>query len=175
MDEYTPIDLKAFHNAGLELLGEQGTALIGPQEFRGLPFLVGTNPLQCFVAFGEGLQPASLSIPIDQSAQSVIVAHRLLVSGITAGDPVGEHIADYVFTYQNGDEERVTMRDRFEITEIPTSWGQLPFSAVPDQSSAITNAIAANFISSSDGRQHSAKWSAWHLQRPPRRRTYSGE
>ena len=74
MDEYTPIDLKAFHNAGLELLGEQGTALIGPQEFRGLPFLVGTNPRHCFVAFGEGLQPAPLSIPIDQSAQSVIVA-----------------------------------------------------------------------------------------------------
>ncbi len=41
MDEYTPLDLNAFHNAGLALLGEQRTAPIGPQQFRGLPFLVG--------------------------------------------------------------------------------------------------------------------------------------
>jgi hypothetical protein len=51
MDEYTPIDLMAFHNAGLTLIGEQGTAPIGPQQFRGLPFLVGANPEHCYVAF----------------------------------------------------------------------------------------------------------------------------
>ena len=44
MDEYTPLDLKAFHNAGLALLGEQGTAPIGSQQFRGLLFLVGADP-----------------------------------------------------------------------------------------------------------------------------------
>lgn len=58
MDEYTPIDLMAFHNAGLALLGEQATALLGPQQFRGLPFLVGIDPERCFVAFGDGLQHA---------------------------------------------------------------------------------------------------------------------
>jgi len=137
MHEYTPLDLKAFHNAGLALLGEQWTAPIGPQQFRGLPFLVGTNPEHCFVAFGEGLQHAPLSIPIDESVWSVIVAHRLLASGISAGGPVGEPIADYVFTYQSGDEVRVTIRDRFEITEIPTAWGQLPLRSVPDQSDSL--------------------------------------
>jgi hypothetical protein len=150
MHEYTPIDLKAFHNAGLELLGEQGPTLIGPQAFRGLPFLIGTNPRQCFVAFGEGLQPAPLSIPIDQSAQSVIVAHRLLVSGISSGGPVGQLIADYVFTFQNGDEERLTIRDRFEITEIPTAWGQLPFRAVPDQSDSLPPRDAGRFDASGE-------------------------
>ncbi len=118
MDEYTPIDLMAFQNAGLALLGEQGTAPIGPQQFRGLPFLVGTDPQRCFVAFGDGLQKDPLSIPIDESARSIIVAHRLLASGISAGGPVGEPIADYVFTYQSGDVVRVTIRDRFEITEL---------------------------------------------------------
>jgi hypothetical protein len=137
MNEYTPIDLMAFHNAGLTLLGEHGTAPIGPQQFRGLPFLVGTNPDNCFVAFGEGLQHTPLSIPIEESVWSVIVAHRLLASGISAGGPVGEPIAEYVFIYQGGDEERVTIRDRFEITEIPTAWGQLPFRAVPDQSDSL--------------------------------------
>ena len=145
MDEYTPLDLVAFHNAGLALLGEQGTAPIGPQQFRGLPFLVGTNPEHCFVAFGEGLQHAPLSIPIEESAWSVIVAHRLLASGISAGGPVGEPIADYVFTYQSGDEVRVTIRDRFEITEIPTAWGQLPFRAVPDQSDSLPARDAGRF------------------------------
>src|SRR6266404_4295749 len=90
MDEYTPLNLNAFHNAGLALLGEQGTAPIGPQQFRGLPFLAGTDPQRCFVAFGDGLQSAPLSIPIDESARSVIVAHRLLASGISSGGPAGE-------------------------------------------------------------------------------------
>src|SRR5260370_18109095 len=137
MDEYTPLDLVAFHNAGLALLGEQGTAPIGLQQFRGLPFLVGTNPEHCFVAFGDGLQHAPLSIPIEESARSVIVAHRLLASGISSGGPAGEPIADYVFTFRNGDEERVTIRDRFEIAELPTAWGQLAFRAVPDQSDSL--------------------------------------
>src|SRR5947207_9983089 len=134
MDEYTSLDLNAFYNAGLALLKEQGAAPIGQQQFRGLPFLVGADPQHCFIAFGDGWQSAPLTIPIPESAQSVIVAHRLLASGITSGGPVGEQIADYIFTYQSGHEEHVPVRDRFEIAEIPTAWGQLPFRAVPDQS-----------------------------------------
>ncbi len=137
MDEYTPLDLKAFHNAGLALLGAQEPVPLGTQQFRGLPFLVGTDPQCCFVVFGEGLQNVPLSIPINEGVRSVIVAHRLLASGISTGGPVGEPIADYVFTYQNGDKEHVTIRDRFEIAEIPTAWGQLPFRAVPDQSDSL--------------------------------------
>jgi hypothetical protein len=78
MADYTPIDLTAFHNAELTFLGEQGIAPIGLQQFRGLPFLVGTNPHHCFVAFGNGLQEAPLSIHSEVSVGSVIVAHRLL-------------------------------------------------------------------------------------------------
>jgi hypothetical protein len=150
MDEYTPLDLMAVHNAGLALLGEQETAPFGPQQFRGLPFFVGSNPQHCFVAFGEGLQQAPLSIPIDERAQSIIVAHRLLASGISSGGPVGEPIADYVFTYQNGDTERVTIRDRFEIAEIPTAWGQLPFRAVPDQSDSLPARYQGRFDASGE-------------------------
>src|SRR5260370_35318249 len=77
MDEYTPLDLVAFHNAGLALLREQGTAPIGLQQFRGLPFLVATNPEHCFVAFGAGLQHAPLTIPIEEGARPVVVAPRV--------------------------------------------------------------------------------------------------
>ena len=115
-----------------------------------------TDPQCCFVAFGDGLQNAALSIPIDERAKSVIVAHRLLASGISTGGPVGEPIADYVFTYQNGDEERLTIRDRFEIAEIPTAWGQLPFRAVPDQSDGLPARDAGRFDESGE-RQAEAK------------------
>src|SRR5439155_1501174 len=84
-----------------------------------------------------GWQNAPLRIPIAGPAQSVIVAHRLLASGVSTGGPVGEPIAGYVFAYQNGDEEHIPIRDRFEIAEIPTAWGQLPFRAVPDQSDSL--------------------------------------
>jgi hypothetical protein len=151
----------AFHNAGLALLGEQGTVPIGPQQFRGLPFLVGTNPQHCFVAFGEGLQQAPLSIPIAENAWSVIVAHRLLASGISTGGPVGEPVADYVFTYQSGDEVRVTIRDRFEIAEIPTAWRQLPFRAVPDQSDNLPERDTGRFDQSGE-RQTEVKQAIAH-------------
>src|SRR5207247_1180338 len=140
-----PLDLTAYYNAGLALLGEQGIAPIGAQQFRGLPFLAGSDPQRCFVAFGDGLQHAPLSIPIHESARSVIVAHRLLASGISVGGPVGEPIADYVFTYRNGDNVRVTIRDRFDIAELPTAWGQLPFRAVPDQSDSLPPRYAGRF------------------------------
>src|SRR5438132_9175810 len=100
----SPLILPSFPLVNKVPVGEQGTAPIGPQQFRGLPFLVGSDPQRCFVALGDGLQHAPLSIPIDESARSVIVAHRLLASGIAAGGAVGEPIADYVFTYQNENE-----------------------------------------------------------------------
>jgi hypothetical protein len=150
MGEYTPLDLQVFQNAGLELLGEQKTAPLGPQQFRGLPFLVGADPHCCFLAFGRGLQTAPLSIPIKTNVRAVIVAHRLLDSGIATGGPVGEPVADYVFTYQNEETERVAVRDRFEIAELPTAWGQLPFCAVPDQSDSLPARYEGRFDQSGE-------------------------
>src|SRR5947209_7209548 len=131
MDEYTPLDLKVFYNAGIALLAEQEAPPIGPQQFRGLPFLVGPDPQHWFIVCGDGWQNAPLSLPMAERELSVIVAHRLLASCISDGGRVGEPIADYVFVYQNGDEEQIPIRHRFEIAEIPTAWGQLPFRAVP--------------------------------------------
>jgi hypothetical protein len=161
MGEYTAVDLTAFHNAGLALLGNQGPVPLGLQQFRGLPFLVGTDPQRCFVAFGEGLQNAPLSVPINVSARSVIVAHRLLASDISTGGPVGVPIAEYVFTSQSGEEERVTICDRFEIAEIPTAWGQLPFRAVPDQSDNLPARYIGRFDETGE-RQTEANQAAAH-------------
>src|SRR5262249_23493476 len=145
MDAYSPLDLAEFYNAGIALLDDKAEAPIGPQEFRGLPFLIGDDPARCFVACGEGLRDTPLTLPLGGVAWSVIVAHRLLDSRIEQGTPVGEHIADYVFTYADGSTERVPIRDRFEIAEVPTGWGQLPFRAVPDQNDALPSRYEGRF------------------------------
>ncbi|HZS86364.1 MAG TPA: CehA/McbA family metallohydrolase [Chloroflexota bacterium] len=145
MDAYSPIDLAEFSNAGLALLGEQNDAPIGPRVFRGLPFLVGADPARCFVACGEGLCDTPVTVPLSGAAWSVIVAHRLLDSRIAQGVPVGEHIADYLFTFADGSTERAPIRDRFEIAEVPTDWGQLPFRAVPDRGDALPARYVGRF------------------------------
>ncbi len=137
MDEYTPLRLTDYWNAGMGHLGNAGPVSIGAQRFRGLPFLIGEDPERCFVAFGEGLCREPINIPINQTAHSVIVAHRLLESMLLEGGPIGEPIAEYVFAYQDGDTARVPIRDRFEIGVVPMEWGQSPFAAVPDQSDSL--------------------------------------
>ena len=102
MSDYVSVQLSDFHNAGLALLGEDATAPIGAQQFRGLPFLIGENPERCFVAFGQGGRCEPLTIPIDNTARSVVMAHRLLETKILDGAALGEVVADYVFQYQDG-------------------------------------------------------------------------
>ncbi|MGH7863016.1 MAG: hypothetical protein ACREOS_12355, partial [Candidatus Dormibacteraceae bacterium] len=137
MPDYIPLDLSRFRDSGLAALKPGRYAPIGNQVLRGLPFAIGADPDRCFLGFGSTLRQAEVEIPIGVAANSVVIAHRLLESGIPDGGPVGELIAEYVFRYQDGDEQRVPIRDRFEISVAPTGWGQLPFRAVPDQSDGL--------------------------------------
>ncbi len=137
MGDYVPLDLSAFWSVGLAILGASQSAPIGRQTFRGLPFLVGADPSRCFVGMGDGLRREAVSIPVGTTARTAIVAHRLLDSAILKGGPVGEPVAEYVFRYADGQEARVPIRDRFEISVVPTDWGQLPFRALPDRSDSL--------------------------------------
>lgn len=160
MHEYTPLDLQPFQNAGLDLLGEQETVPLGSQEFRGLPFLIGTDPHRCFLACGRGLQHDPVRLPLNTHVRAIIVAHRLLDSGIAAGGPVGELVAEYVFTSHQGDETRVPVRERFEIAVIPTFWGQLPFQAVPDQNDFLPARYEGRFDMSGERQAEAIQGSA---------------
>ena len=145
MTDYTPVDLSSSHDSGLSVLKPGRPAPIGDQVLRGLPFAIGKDPDRCFVGFGPELRQTELSIPIGLAAHAVIVAHRLLDSGILQGGPLGETVAEYVFRYQDGDEQRVPIRDRFEISVVPTDWGQLPFRAVPDTSDGLPPRYEGSF------------------------------
>jgi hypothetical protein len=130
-DEYRPLDLSAYLNAGIDVLGGDEPPPTGRQQFHGLPFQIGEGNT-AFLGFGQGLREERLQIPVGATAHTVIVAHRLLGSRIGAGAPVGLEVAEYVFRLVDGSEHRVPIRERFEIADI-FGFGQFPFLARPDR------------------------------------------
>src|SRR5436190_24208088 len=108
-DAYRPLDLDRFRNAGLDVLPENTPRLLGSQQLLGLPFEIGEG----FIAPREPIK-----IDVGQSACAVVIAHRLLDSSLVEGAPVGQTIAEYVFTLSDGSQHRVPIRERFEIADI---------------------------------------------------------
>jgi hypothetical protein len=123
---YRPVDLSAWRNSGVEVLGAPRTTPVGEQVFHGLPFQIGDGN-RAFALFGAGGHAESQRIAIGSTAHAVIVAHRLLGGGL-----VGQEVATYTFRLADGSEHPIPIRGRFEIGDI-TDWGQLPFLARPDQ------------------------------------------
>ncbi len=145
MEEYRPIDLSSWRNAGLAWLASVERVPtpdwppkadgwpVGIQEFHGIPFVFSEQPdASAFLGFGSGGYQQALTLPMDMHAHWVIFAYRLLETTLREGDPVGRIIGRYVFRLGNGEEVAVPIRERFEIATIPTEWGQWPFLAVPD-------------------------------------------
>ena len=134
MPDYEPLDLSEHLNGGLDALGEDATAEIGPRHFRGLPFGIGDDPTKCFILVDGDCSP--VNVPVGSTSYRVVFAHRLVTSEIDEGGQVGEHVADYVFTLENGDRHVVPIRERFEIGTVPTDSFRgasgLPFRAVTD-------------------------------------------
>ncbi len=137
MDAYQPLELAKFCNTGIAFLGTDTPPLIGPQRFRGLPFLIGAHdadPQRCLIGFpgaADGLR--RLEIPVDATAHWLIFAHTLLESNVLEGGDVGEVVASYTIHFADGVSVSVPIRERFEVAVVPMTWGQYPFLALPDQ------------------------------------------
>ena len=132
MNDYEPIDLTAFRNAGVDLYSPTAAPPLGAQQFHGLPFLIGEGS-PCFIRVGEN----AVVIPIGRAARRVLFAHALLESEVLAGDPAGRVVAVYRFRFADGEVVEAPIRERFEVSVVPTSWGQWPFLAVPDEKNAL--------------------------------------
>ena len=128
MGAYTPLDLNALYNVGLDVLGGQGP--LGAQSFRGLPFALGSDAGRCLIACGG--ERSGVEIPVGRRATWMIVAHRLLESRIADNGPLAVAVAEYALHYEDGEVLKVPVRDRFEISTVPSSYGGAPFVAVPD-------------------------------------------
>jgi hypothetical protein len=140
MADYQPLDISTWCNADKSVLGGGAEPEIGRRSFRGLPFLVGPegadSDASCFIALdGSG---GAVTIPINERANRIILAHRLLDSSMDGRGPLGAQVAEYVFRLSGGKEERVRVREGFEIAVVPGPGvrgvpGTPPFRAVTDQ------------------------------------------
>ncbi len=109
----------------------------GPQESRGLPFLVGdpdAPDAPRFILLEEGA--ASVTVPIGRAARNVVVAHRLLTSPSPDGLGAGTTVAHYTFRLDDGSSSEIPIRERFEIQAISDDWfkADAPFLAWSDSS-----------------------------------------
>ena len=151
MSDYQPLDLSRFCNAGLEVLEALGRASdetldvsTGKLSIHGLPFLVGSvdgSNKNCFVVMDGS--SGSLTIPVDQPATRLIIAHTLLESDLEKGVDPGNLVAEYVCHLSGGDEVRMPIRERFDVSAIMTYSGRTgpvggaPFRAVPSASTEL--------------------------------------
>ncbi|MBI4641417.1 MAG: hypothetical protein HY731_12030, partial [Candidatus Tectomicrobia bacterium] len=176
MNDYQPLDLSSFCNAGSYLFGANADPPTGSQMFHGLPFLVGSQEAlasKCFIGFGSEseLLKESVMIPVNSHARSVIFAHTLLESTLMSGDLVGRIIAQYVFRFSDGEEIRVPIRERFEIAIVPTGWGQLPFLSVPDQKNGLMPRYEGNWGAAGERQAEATQawpkaYYLWHWKNP---------
>lgn len=135
MRDYQPLDLTRYCNVGTDFVGSDLQPPIGRQTFHGLPFEIGGDPVLCFIGVGptEATRSAGVVVPVGAATRWVIFAHALLESNVLAGDSIGRVVAHYLFRYADGEPVRVPIRERFEVSVVPTEWGQLPFLAAPDE------------------------------------------
>ncbi|MEJ5250399.1 MAG: CehA/McbA family metallohydrolase [Chthonomonadetes bacterium] len=128
MADYLAVNLDAHCNVGVSFYEGVQNPLLGEQVLHGLPFRIGSAPDRCFIGFGTPDLRRACSIPIGNTAYHVIFAHVLLEYPSQAG----QVIAHYVFRYEDGEEVRAPIRERFEIASLPRMWGIQPFLAYPD-------------------------------------------
>ena len=132
MPDYEPLDLTTLCNAGAAFIGSDAAPLLGLQQYHGLPFLIGSDPAHCLIGF-TGREDSVVAVAVGQAVRTVLVAHVLLETRLTEGEAPGYAVARYTFRYADGTEEAVPIRERFEVAEAPTIWGQWPFLAQPDR------------------------------------------
>ena len=139
MSDYEPINLSKLSNADSNIVDEE--VLLGSQKLRGLPFLVGDANSQstdkCFISLSEGDSP--VEIPIQKHASRIIIAHRLLESSVPDGGELGLQVAEYVFRKSGGLEDRVSIRERFEIGYVPSRVQESPWRVYGVPSRAFTD------------------------------------
>ena len=121
----------------------------GAQVFRGIPFLLGPAGADNVVLV-DGL-------PVTVAAGGVTARYLVFVhcvadrasnylSGFADsdadGNELGDHVADYVLRYADGNELAHPIRRRFAIQQARIGWGASPFAAVPLLADQVTASSA---------------------------------
>jgi len=141
-DDYRALDLSAFCNAGVDVLGD-ALSPRGDCTYYGLPFRIGSGEAEGhdLIVFGERDVSGPLTVPISERAHNVVFAHAMLETDLFRGGPAATKVADYELTYADGSSVKVPVRERIEIavrpqyweeSSIPLDWGQFPLAAYLD-------------------------------------------
>ncbi len=159
MPDYKPLELDLNYNVGTAFIGADARPKIGEQAFHGLPFKIGKDRGCCFIGWEAGAQ--ATTIPVNDTAYNLIFVHTLLESQVLQGEPIGRPMAHYAVQYADNKIIRIPIRERFEISVIPTTWGQWPFLAVPDQKDWLAERYAGQW-SEAGRRQTEAYYAHQH-------------
>ncbi len=115
----------------------------GKQNFRGIPFLLGSEGAQAkswIVLSQHRDRPwaaETVDIVVDQKAGSICLAqfcdwdpNETSSAELDTCEQVGQRLADIVFVYDDGREEALPIRRRFEVNAPAVEWGHLSFAAL---------------------------------------------
>lgn len=177
MRDYQPLDLARFCNVGTAFIGEGAPPPLGNQTWHGLLFTVGgatPDPARCLIGFCQP-QDAAVTIPVGAAARYIIFAHALLESRVREGESIGHIVANYLFRFSDGQVERVSIRERFEVALVPTWWGGRPFLALPDEKNGLLPRYSGKWedmgrrqAETFQGDPHSFYLWAWENREPDR-------
>ena len=170
MQDYEPLDISRSCNSGPEILGS-GAADVetGLKSFRGLPFMIGG--LASGLGGNSFIAPSpnggSVFVPVGKPAKRVLFAHALLETKLAEGGRLGEPVAEYVFSLSSGRQERVNIRERFEIAAspaFPPGTPGPPYRAVTDSKAVLMPRYEGEFGEAGNARP----------RRTSRLRTFAG-
>ncbi len=132
------------------LTGEAGTdGLIrtptGKQRFWGIPFSLGPAGInkKCWVALSNSstsISVSTLEIPCQERATFLCLAAfcdwdpaeaAALSDPHAVTEQVGQQLAEAVWIYQDGTQDSLPIRRRFEVNAPSITWGRFCFTAVP--------------------------------------------
>jgi hypothetical protein len=138
---FTAIDLATAFNADRDSLPETlrfrapAEWAFGAQSLRGMPFALGLPKTANVIC----LDQAPVIVPLgDVTASYLVFLHAVedqrspeTPEWSNDGNPVGDHVSDYVLEYADGSTAVVAIRRRFAIQQTHIRWGASPFEAVP--------------------------------------------
>ncbi|HXP11855.1 MAG TPA: hypothetical protein VN828_25330, partial [Acidobacteriaceae bacterium] len=150
--KFAPVELSSYFNASSSDFGprEQARDMGGPsrqdglihtpsgkQNFRGIPFLLGSEGSQARSWILLSRKAETVDVVVDQKAGSICLAqfcdwdpNETPIPEQDVFEQVGQHLADIVFVYDDGREETVPIRRRFEVNAPSVDWGHLSFAAL---------------------------------------------
>lgn len=132
MLDYQPLSIASLANIDHQAIEANREFPTGNQLYHGLPFQIGDGQGR-MAGFGHSWRMEPVELQVDLKIRTATFAHRLIDSNFhQGGTPIGEACAEYVFIFEDGTSEEVTIRERFEIGSIPIPWGHWPLLAKPE-------------------------------------------